>query len=415
MNIKKLSAALIFGVATLYGEGLGSLVEKLKNNDGLQAAMMNEQKSVEQKNSTLTAYSPKLEAFGTYYKKANGVVFEPKEVKSGELRASMIIFDGFKREAKYSTAKKNMEAFAYKTKYTKQSLMLDTIREYYSYFDAKAALEAVRFKKSELDGNVKKLTVLTENGLATKDTLEAVVAAKKDAEFEESNIALAMENSLLKLELYTNAPVENLTLTKLREVNTQAAGDRDDIKADKLTVESLKHAEKQNTYLPTLALQDSYKKYKYSYYDDMGGMQKLPAYNNELTLQLSFTIFDFGLIKKEREIARLEAMSAAKNLAYKETSAKIEARLKQSEYTAAKTKAEAAKASLAATDTTYDYTKKRFDANLVSYTDYLTELTKKYEALSRAKSAENNVEIKKAELAFAMGIDLDTLINGDEK
>ncbi len=396
----------------LYAEGLGTLIERLQNNDSLQSAIFDEQKSGVQKDSTLAAYSPKLEAIGTYHKKASGTSFEPMETKSGELKASMLLFDGLKRESRYGAAKKNAEAYAYKTKYTKQTLMLDTIKEYYSYFDSKAALEAVKFKQSELDEHIKKLTILVENGLSTKDTLQAVIAAKKDAEFEEANILLAIENSLLKLELYSNSKVETLEYAKLRELDVKESGERNDIKADKLSVESLKSAEGQSTYLPTLSIQDSVKRYKYSYYDDMGGMQRLPTYNNELSLQLTFTIFDFGFIKKEREIARLETLSAAKQLSYKQNSAKIEARLKTSEYEAAKRKYEAAKSSLEATTTTYEFTKKRFDASLVGYTDYLTELTKRQDALSRARSAENNVEIKKAELALALGIDIQNLING---
>lgn len=396
----------------LYAEGLGTLIERLQNNDSLQSAIFDEQKSGVQKDSTLAAYSPKLEAIGTYYKKASGTSFEPTETKSGELKASMLLFDGLKRESRYGAAKKNAEAYAYKTKYTKQTLMLDTIREYYSYFDSKAALEAVKFKQSELDEHIKKLTILVENGLSTKDTLQAVIAAKKDAEFEEANILLAIENSLLKLELYSNSKVDTLEYAKLRELDAKESGERNDIKADKLSVESLKSAEGQSTYLPTLEIQNSRKYQKYSSYEDMGGKQKLPTYNNEFTAQLTFTIFDFGLIKKEREIARLETLSAAKRLSYKQNSAKIEARLKTSEYEAAKRKYEAAKSSLEATTTTYEFTKKRFDASLVGYTDYLTELTKRQDALSRARSAENNVEIKKAELALALGIDIQNLING---
>ncbi len=404
---------ILSSACVLNAEGLDGLIEKLKNNDSLQSAMLDEQKSVVQKNATLTAYSPKLEGIGTYYKKTNAVVFDPKEVRSGELKASMVLFDGLKRESRYDSAKKNAEASAYKTKYAKQSLMLETIREYYAYFDAKSALEAIKFKQSELDSNIKKLTILTQNGLATKDTLEAVVAAKKDAEFEESNILLAMENSILKLELYTNSTVDTLTLATLKEPLSVNANGRDDIKADKLTVESLRSAQGQSTYMPTLTVQDSVKRYKYSTYDDMGGLQKLPTNNNELTLQLSFTLFDFGYIKKEREIASLETMSAAKQLSYKEQSVKIEAKLRKSELEAAKKKLEAATASLEATSTTYDYSKKRFDANLIGYTDYLTELSKKQDAMSRAKSAEFNLEIKKAELAFAVGIDLETLVKGN--
>lgn len=127
--------------------------------------MMEEQKSNVQKDSILAAYLPKLEAIGAYYKKASGTVFEPTETKSGELRASMLIFDGLKRESKYSAAKKNAEAYTYKTKHAKQTLILDTTREYYSYFDSNAALEAVKFKKSELDEQIKKFSILAEMDL----------------------------------------------------------------------------------------------------------------------------------------------------------------------------------------------------------------------------------------------------------
>ncbi|MBP9616321.1 MAG: TolC family protein, partial [Aliarcobacter sp.] len=65
---------------------------------------------------------------------------------------------------------------------------------------------------------------------------------------------------------------------------------------------------------------------------------------------------------------------------------------------------------LEATNTTYEFSKKRFDANLISYTEYLTELTKKQDANYRVILAKNDIELKKANLAFALGIDLLTLI-----
>ena len=271
--------------------------------------------------------------------------------------------------------------------------------------------EATSFKISELEQNIKRLTVLTQNGLATKDTLEAMVASKKEAEYEMENISLALQNSLLKLELYTGKSGVLPTKTILSEPNGE--NERADIKADKLAVEGLKWVEWQNSYLPSLYIENSYKKYSYGQYNDMGGAQKLPEYQNVLSLQLSFTIFDFGKIAKERESARLQTLAASKNLAYKQNGVAIESKLKKIELEAAKKKLDAAKAALAATETSYGYTKKRFDANLISYTDYLAELTKKEAALSRVASASSEVEIKKAELAFATGIDIQTLTKGE--
>jgi outer membrane protein len=407
------SFLLVFSsVCALQADTLVELIDKAKNNDALGAQILESQRSDAVKSGALRQYSPKLELIGSYRKKANAVVFEPKEVKTGELRASMNIFDGLKRENSILAASKNSQAARRQTEFTKQSIMLDIIREYYSYFDARSSLEAVKFKIEELDQSIKKLTILTTNGLATRDTLEAMIASKKEALYDMENISLALENSLLKLELYTNSNIKELSFTKLIEARAETK-ERADIEADKLILESLRYDERQNTYLPTLYIQNSYTKNKYSAYDEMGGMQKLPAYNNELSLQLSFTIFDFGKISKEKEAARLKTLSAAKNLAYKENSVKIEAKLKKIELAAAKAKLQAAQAGLEATSTAYDFTKRRFDSNLISYTDYLSELTKKQDAITRAKTAGNTVELKKAELAFATGVDIATLIKGE--
>lgn len=51
---------------------------------------------------------------------------------------------------------------------------------------------------------------------------------------------LAIENSLLKLELYTNSKVETLEYIKLKELDIKESKERSDIKADKLSVESPK-------------------------------------------------------------------------------------------------------------------------------------------------------------------------------
>jgi hypothetical protein len=99
-----------------------------------------------------------------------------------------------------------------------------------------------------------------------------------------------------------------------------------------------------------------------------------------------------------------------KEIEYKEKSIQIERKLALKSLESSKIKLDSAIAALEATNTTYDFSKKRFDANLISYTEYLTELTKKQDANYRVILAKNDIELKKANLAFALGIDLLTLI-----
>lgn len=408
---KKFVISVLATNAILHAQSLSSLLLQVESNEGLQAQKALEQSINSKHSSAIRGYAPKFELLGGYSKKSQTTEFEPKESKVGEAKVSAAIFDGLKREGIIMSASKNAESERFKTGHAKQSIMLDTVREYFGAITAASMSEAIGFKISELDQNIKRLTVLTQNGLATKDTLEAMVASKKEAEYEMENISLALQNSLLKLELYTGKSGIVPTKTILSEPNGE--NERADIKADKLAVEGLKWLEWQNSYLPSLYIENSYKKYSYGQYNDMGGAQKLPEYQNVLSLQLSFTIFDFGKIAKERESARLQTLAASKNLAYKQNGVAIESKLKKIELEAAKKKLDAAKAALAAMETSYGYTKKRFDANLISYTDYLAELTKKEAALSRVASASSEVEIKKAELAFATGIDIQTLTKGE--
>lgn len=139
-------------------------------------------------------------------------------------------------------------------------------------------------------------------------------------------------------------------------------------------------------------------------------MQQYPTSESSVSLQLTFTIFDYGKISSNKQAALASSIAASSENEYKENKAKTQKRLSLMALASAKAKLNSAIAALEATTTAYDYTKKRFDANLIGYTEYLAELTKKQDALYRASSAKNDVEIKKAELAFALGTDLLTLI-----
>ncbi|WP_423243517.1 TolC family protein [Aliarcobacter butzleri] len=155
-----------------------------------------------------------------------------------------------------------------------------------------------------------------------------------------------------------------------------------------------------------MSINNSLKKQEYLHYDETYN----DKFNNQIMLQINFPIFDFGKISKDKEASQLEALALNKEIAYKEKSIQIERKLALKSLESSKVKLDSAISGLEATNTTYEFSKKRFDANLISYTEYLTELTKKQDANYRVILAKNDIELKKANLAFALGIDLLTLI-----
>lgn len=69
-----------------------------------------------------------------------------------------------------------------------------------------------------------------------------------------------------------------------------------------------------------------------------------------------------------------------------------------------------AKASLISANLSYDNMKKRYDANLVTFTEYLQALSTKYDAESTFIQALNNYEIQKANYIFYSGQELEQYI-----
>ena len=394
---------IFFLISTsLYAVSLKELLNSIEvTNENYQAQQALQQMAKKQYESASKDNFPTLNLIGAYENNSKVLEHEPEDILYGELKASYTLYDGG-RITNNKLAKKSLhESQKFNTQYLKQEIMLDVIREYFSFQNSKSAIEVLNYKINELDEQIRKSEILVKNDLATKDKLQALIASKKEYLYDIETIKIDLENSILQLSLLTGLDILPQDNDKLLEPIYKEE-QRYDIEAKKLEAQSLKYNEKMHNYLPTISINNSLKKQKYLDYDD-----KL---NNQISLQINIPIFDFGKISKDKEASQLETLALNKEIEYKEKSIQIERKLALKSLESSKIKLDSAIAALEATNTTYEFSKKRFDANLISYTEYLTELTKKQDANYRIILAKNDIELKKANLAFALGIDLLTLI-----
>ena len=398
---------ILFLISTsLYAVSLKELLNSIEvTNENYQAQQALQQMAKKQYESASKDNFPTLNLIGAYENNSKVLEHEPEDILYGELKASYTLYDGG-RITNNKLAKKSLHASQkFNTQYLKQEIMLDVIREYFSFQNSKSAIEVLNYKINELDEQIRKSEILVKNDLATKDKLQALIASKKESLYDIETLKIDLENSILQLSLLTGLDILPKDDDKLLEPIYKEE-QRYDIEAKKLEAQSLKYNEKMHNYLPTISINNSLKKQKYLDYDEIYN-DKL---NNQLSLQINFPIFDFGKISKDKEASQLETLALNKEIEYKEKSIQIERKLALKSLESSKIKLDSAIAALEATNTTYDFSKKRFDANLISYTEYLTELTKKQDANYRVILAQNDIELKKANLAFALGIDLLTLI-----
>ena len=398
---------ILFLISTsLYAVSLKELLNSVEvTNENYQAQQALQQMAKKQYESASKDNFPTLNLIGAYENNSKVLEHEPEDILYGELKASYTLYDGG-RITNNKLAKKSLhESQKFNTQYLKQEIMLDVIREYFSFQNSKSAIEVLNYKINELDEQIKRSEILVKNDLATKDKLQALIASKKESLYDIETLKIDLENSILQLSLLTGLDILPKDDDKLLEPIYKEE-QRYDIEAKKLEAQSLKYNEKMHNYLPTISINNSLKKQKYLDYDEIYN-DKL---NNQISLQINIPIFDFGKISKDKEASQLETLALNKEIEYKEKSIQIERKLALKSLESSKIKLDSAIAALEATNTTYDFSKKRFDANLISYTEYLTELTKKQDANYRVILAQNDIELKKANLAFALGIDLLTLI-----
>ena len=398
---------IFFLISTsLYAVSLKELLNSIEvTNENYQAQQALQQMAKKQYESASKDNFPTLNLIGAYENNSKVLEHEPEDILYGELKASYTLYDGG-RITNNKLAKKSLhESQKFNTQYLKQEIMLDVIREYFSFQNSKSAIEVLNYKINELDEQIRKSEILVKNDLATKDKLQALIASKKESLYDIETLKIDLENSILQLSLLTGLDILPQDDDKLLEPIYKEE-QRYDIEAKKLEAQSSKYSSEKYNYLPTISINNSLKKQKYLDYDEIYN-DKL---NNQISLQINFPIFDFGKISKDKEASQLETLALNKEIEYKEKSIQIERKLALKSLESSKIKLDSAIAALEATNTTYDFSKKRFDANLISYTEYLTELTKKQDANYRVILAQNDIELKKANLAFALGIDLLTLI-----
>lgn len=398
---------IFFLISTsLYAVSLKELLNSVEvTNENYQAQQALQQMAKKQYESASKDNFPTLNLIGAYENNSKVLEHEPEDILYGELKASYTLYDGG-RITNNKLAKKSLhESQKFNTQYLKQEIMLDVIREYFSFQNSKSAIEVLNYKINELDEQIKKSEILVKNDLVTKDKLQALIASKKESLYDIETLKIDLENAILQLSLLTGLDILPQDDDKLLEPIYKEE-QRYDIEAKKLEAQSSKYSSEKYNYLPTISINNSLKKQEYLHYDEIYN-DKL---NNQISLQINIPIFDFGKISKDKEASQLETLALNKEIEYKEKSIQIERKLALKSLESSKIKLDSAIAALEATNTTYEFSKKRFDANLISYTEYLTELTKKQDANYRIILAKNDIELKKANLAFALGIDLLTLI-----
>lgn len=310
------------------------------------------------------------------------------------------LYTGFTSVNKVKQKSAEIRASVADKQFTQESLYLQIVQQYYAYFTHYSNLQSLKQKKTLLVSNVQRLQKLYNSGLSTINDVEALKAEASLTEYQIAQAELDVEQSRLNLELLANTEVTSLARVTLEDPQLKIAKTRSDIIALGAQAQSLDFQKRQITYAPTISLYDNF-----SYNPD--GLFSSSSEKMQNTVGVSITMqFDSMSRYMQKEAVGLSYLQAMKNVAYKKEEQKRDIKLYRKSLEIAKVKVKSAEAGLKSAMIAFENVSKQYDAQLVTYVDYLNALSQKFTAEATYVESLNNYEVQKANFVFYSGQDL---------
>ncbi|PAF41473.1 TolC family protein [Helicobacter sp. 11S03491-1] len=386
--------------------GLNELLKGVDTNYLLQSKVLSMQQAKKNHTIAQVSFLPTLNLDYTFQNNNRDTqMYSNYNTQTLNAKLNLDVFNGFstintvkEKSATYRSSIADME-------YTKQNLYLQVIQQYYQYFSNVSQLVSLQRKLEQIDSNVQRVSKLYDQGLTTIDDLESLKAQGSLSQYQISDIKLSIEQNKLMLEYLTNLNFDKL---KRDQIATPAyeVKERKDLTSLREQINAQVYQNKQLNYYPTVSLFDNY---SYNI--------QLPAYimanpilaptfpkgQNLAGVTISLSLFNDVGIALQKQYLRLGQLANEKNLAYKENEQKKDEKLYRKSLEIAKAKIASSEASLKSATISYQNIKKKYDAQLVNFTDYLQALSTKFDAEATYNESLNNYELQKANYIFYSG------------
>ncbi len=387
---------------------LKSLLLKAQDNYQMQAKDIAIQEAKATRDSVIGRYLPSVDV-GYNFNLAHSYPQSAwsKGLHSHQLQASAnwVIFDGASRE--YSLLANNalLRAAIADKGYSQEAMFLQTISLYYQYFSLKGQMIAMEQKKINIAANVARIEVLYNAGLQPLDALEMLKAELSSTEYQLESIRLNFEQTKMQLSLLTNTDIDKLKLDSIK-MPEYKMNQSLNITMQEEQALSLDYQAGTLTYFPTITLFDTY---SWNFHNNAGSIlgqsasAQYPKQQNVFGVSVLWNIFSGFSTNRQKEALKLSSLRVQKNIAYAKEEQKNNVRFYKRSILAAQAQIESAKAALKSASTSFDTISQKYQAQLVSYNDYLDSLIAKYNAESTYIQSLNNYELQKANYIFYSG------------
>ncbi len=394
----------------LYSQNLEELVNLSINNKMVNASQQSLDSIKDEYKSIQSGYLPSLDVGATYATTNEETASVPKDSTKTYATLSYELYDGGKKYDTYDSYESTIKSSEESLQSLKNDISLNVINYYYNYLSYVSQKEAKLKEIEQLDSQLTRLSRFLSVGTTTQDEVEKIISSLENSKVTLQEIELSIITILHNLEYITGQKVSIDMGSTIKEVQDDIKSDsRFDLKSMEYSLDSkLSTANAQKSgYLPTITLDNTYTVYDRNY---DGNYSNSPDEQNILSANLKWNIFSFGETKYKYESKFKDYLSSKSKYEYEKNKADVDLQLAIKSYEISKLKIKSSQANLKAATTAYEIIKTKYENGLVDNVSYLTSLSEKFSALSQLKTSQNDLEIKKAKIAYYSGKKLEEYI-----
>jgi len=412
MMIKKSLPLLMIAPFSLFGGNLTHLIELSKENKMIDVSKKSLDATSLEYDSIKRSYLPSITIGADYQEVNKEMASTPDHQTSLYGRISMVIYDGGKRENTFDQYESAVKSSDESLQNVKNQIALQVINYYYTYLSLISQKEAKIKELEQLDAQQKRLERFLEAGTTTIDEVQKIISRVEIANVALHEIELQLQTILHNLEYTLGKQVSIEDGSKIKEYNSKELTLRSDIKALEHDMQALLSSAKstRSGYLPTLSVSDTYYDNDLDFESTRYSANSVDYEQNVLAVNLSWKIFDFGATSNAYQSAYKKYLALKSQYEYEKNKASVDLRLAYKAYDIAKLKIKSAESGLKAADSAYDSIKAKFQNGLVDNVAYLESLSEKYNAESLLQAALYDLEIKKANIIYHSGNNLEEFI-----
>lgn len=388
--------------ALMFGENLKSILEYAsQNNNLLEAKKLTKSAKESEVASKKSDYFPKIDIGTSYQNSTDTTSFQIQDVYTLYGKVGVDVYDGGAKAALLKRAKNELSAASYDVQETKETLLLDVVKEFYTIKTLEARLGALEDAKGSLFEQKERVKQFYDAKLATQDDVARLQASYDQKSYEIESLHFEILRAKKSLQLQVGKEIEHFEPSAFNENRTYE---------QKSAIKSLEHKESalkeraealESVYYPNIKLEDKYTLYEYG--DIASSHPAKIDKQNMLTLSLNMRIFDNATTKEAKEALLLDAKALGEEVKYHAKEQKMLYELSIARVVSLKAKIKSAKSALVAATSAFTTINEKYSAGIVDYVVYLDALSAKTDALSLYESSLYDLQIAYATSCFYGG------------